>query len=66
MVASALVGEPVGLDENAQAPSSVASIPDHRPPGDTGLLGIIVVGDAHQVYAPSNSPYANPLAPSSP
>ena len=61
MVAFALAGEPVGMDENAQSPQTAASIPALRPPDATGLLGLIVVDDAHQVYAPSNYPYANPL-----
>ena len=52
MVAFALAGDPVGIDKNAQSPVSVAPLPYRRPFGATGLLGLIVVGDAHQAYSP--------------
>ena len=60
MVAFSLSGEPVGMGENVRSPASVAAIAEQRPPGATGLLGVIVVDDSHQVYAPANFPTSTP------
>ena len=54
MAAFSLSGRPVGIDENVRSPASVAAIPEQRPRDATGLLGVIVVDDSQQVYAPSN------------
>ena len=54
MVAFSLDWEPVGPVENATAPASVSAISDQRHPDATGLLGFIVVDDAHRANDPSN------------